>query len=169
MLLFDSIALWWRKRNTLKGPTPNCLKGPMSQPASLAIIDAAITHRSELPMQNIKLKAKLHLALPPHRLLGHKTPIPCSGRQNNARSHWCKTKAKPHSALSPQCLPGHKKPMSCSGHQNVECSEWPMPKPNAYALPKHGSIQIRNFDTNTPNRSESPMPQIALLGNNLLF
>ena len=138
----------------------------MSQTASLAIIHAAITHRSELLMQNIKLKAKLHLASSPHRLPGHKTLIPCAGLQNDARSHRCKTKAKPHSALSPHCLPGQKKPMSCSGHQNVECSEQPMPKPNAYALPKHGSIQIRNFDTNTPNRSESPMPQIALLGIN---
>ena len=50
-----------------------------------------------------------------------------------------------------------------------ERSERPMPKTDAYARPKQDSIQTRNFDTNTPNCSESPMPQIALLGINLLF
>ena len=50
-----------------------------------------------------------------------------------------------------------------------ERSERPMPKTDAYARPKQDSVQTRNLETNTPNCSESPMPQIALLGINLLF
>ena len=81
----------------------------MPQTASLGIIDAAITNRSESPMQYTKSKAKLHFALPPLSCQAI-NPTPCSDHQNNAQSPMqdTKIKAKPHSALLPHPLTAHR-------------------------------------------------------------
>ena len=142
----------------------------MPQTALPAIINATITHCLESPMQNSNLKAKPHLALPPHRLPGRKTQNHAWATKTTLGVTDANTKTK---ALSPRCLPGHKQPNAMLRPlkhclklpvQNTRIKAKPHSALSPHCLPGHNNrCRARATKTRTARNSQcrKPMPMLG--------
>ena len=121
-------------------------------------------------MQNTEIKAKLHSALPPLCLPGHKKPTTCSGHQTSARSHRCKipkprrnrVQHKRHTAyraINNRCharAPKTSLGVTDAKHQNQDETAYSIIATLSYCPPGNQNI-ARRHRCQISNRSETPM------------